>query len=304
MRELLISVMENSRHWVNQGAVATYIPALAKANAKHLGISVADLNGETVTVGHCGSNLTLQSISKPLALMLALMDRGADEVFSKVGMEPTGDPFNSIIKLETLKLGKPLNPMINAGAIATTALIKGGDSNEKFKRLLQLIRTLAGNDNIKINEEVYLSEKETADRNRALAYFMRDTGVLAGDVEEVLDVYFKQCAIEVSCHDIAQIALCLANGGRTLAGEVIVPSTIVRIIITFMVTCGMYNSSGEFAIKVGIPAKSGVSGGIMAVVPGKFGIGVYGPALDEKGNSIAGVYILQQLSERLKLSIF
>ncbi|MBO8137342.1 MAG: glutaminase A [Desulfotomaculum sp.] len=304
MKEMLQKILAQNRCWIKYGKVANYIPALAKAEPKHLGISIMNIKGQAVTVGDCCVKFTMQSISKPLALIQALLDSGPVEVFRKVGMEPTGDPFNSIVKLETLKPSKPLNPMINAGAITTTSLIKGKDSIERIERLLKLVRTMAGNKNIGINREMYMSEKETADRNRAMAYFMRDTGVLEGDVEEVLDAYFMQCAIEVSCSDIAAIALCLANRGLTIDGREIVPGDIVRVVTTFMVTCGMYNASGEFAIKAGIPAKSGVSGGIMAVVPGKMGIGVYSPALDERGNSIAGVHVLEDLSAWLDLSIF
>ncbi|WP_031515021.1 glutaminase A [Desulfofalx alkaliphila] len=303
MKELLEKILEENRHWTKKGKVATYIPALAKADPKILGITVIDIDGKAVTVGDCDTKFTLQSISKPLALMLALMDKGTDEVFSKVGMEPTGDPFNSIIKLETLRTGKPLNPMINAGAIATTALIEGQSGGEKIERLLEFVRLLAGNKDIRVNEEVYRSEQETGDRNRAMAYFMKDLGVLEADVDQILEVYFRQCAIEVTCSDIAHMARCLANKGN-IAGKQIIPHEIVRLTNTFMVTCGMYNASGEFAIKVGIPAKSGVSGGIMALVPGKMGIGIIGPALNKIGNSIAGVHMLEDLSRALDLSIF
>ncbi|MBM7855410.1 glutaminase [Desulfohalotomaculum tongense] len=304
MEELLQKILEQNRYRVKYGRVASYIPALAKADPGNVGISVANMKGQLFTAGDCCVKFTMQSIAKPLALIQALVDRGPVEVFRKVGMEPTGDPFNSIIKLETLNPSKPLNPMINAGAIAITSLIKGKNSSERIERILKLVRLMAGNESIGINEKVYRSEKETAHRNRAMAYFMLDTGVLDGDVEDILDTYFLQCAIEVTCSDIANIALCLANRGSTPAGREIVPAEIVRIITTFMVTCGMYNASGEFAIKAGIPAKSGVSGGIMAVVPQKMGIGVYSPALDPKGNSTAGIHILEDLSAWLDLSIF
>ncbi|MTI81918.1 MAG: glutaminase A [Firmicutes bacterium] len=304
MEEMLQKILDQNRYWIKYGEVPSYIPALAKANPEDLGVSVVNMKGQIVTIGDCSTKFTMQSISKPLALMQAIMDSGPVEVFRKVGMEPTGDPFNSIIKLETLKPSKPLNPMINAGAITTSSLINGSNSTERIERLLELVRTLAGNNEIGINEEIYHSEKETADRNRALGYFMRDIGVLEGNVEDILDTYFRQCAIEVSCSDIANIAVGLANKGNTLDGQEVVPADIVRISNTFMVTCGMYNASGEFAIKAGLPAKSGVSGGIMALAPQKIGIGVYSPALDQRGNSIAGIHILEDLSAWLDLSIF
>jgi len=251
------------------------------------------------------SGFTVQSISKVVALMLAIMDRGEEYVFTKVGMEATGDAFNSIIKLETAKPSKPLNPMINAGAIAIDSLIQGKDPEEKFQRLLSFFRRLCANDTLWYNEKVYSSESETGYRNRALAHFMKDVGVLEGDVEQVLDLYFKQCSIQVDSRDIAMLGAVLAlDGISPLTGEAVVSKKTARLVKTFMVTCGMYDGSGEFAIRVGIPAKSGVGGGIMAVVPGNMGIGVFSPALDNRGNSIGGVKALEFLSEKLELSIF
>ena len=208
---------------------------------------------------------------------MALMDNDWTSVFSKVGMEPSGDPFNSIMKLETNDTKKPSNPMINAGAIVTTSLIKGNSLEEKEERMLQFFRRLANNDSIGINYEVYKSEKLTGDRNRAMAYLLKNDGFINGDVEEILDLESK---------------------------ERLISEKVSRMIKTFMVTCGMYDASGEFAIRVGIPAKSGVGGGVMASVPEKMGIGVYGPALDKKGNSIAGIKVLEDLSEKLELNIF
>jgi len=305
MQTLLEKIIQENRQWAAEGQVVTYIPELGKASSRALGITVITTGGHTYTAGDCETTFTMQSISKPVALMLALMDRGQEYVFSRVGMEPTADRFDSITRLETMEPSKPLNPMINAGAIATTAMINGRNVEDKFFRLLNLVRRLAGNKNIDYNRKVYYSERETGDRNRSLAYFMRATGIMDGDVEEILDLYFRQCAIEVTCRDLAAIGYCIANNGVTSGGtELQIPRWIFRLVKTFMVTCGMYDASGEFAIKVGIPAKSGVSGGIMASVPGKMGIGVIGPALDDKGNSIAGIRALEDLSKKLDLSIF
>lgn len=302
---LLDELVEKNRHLANKGRVADYIPALKKANPEDLGICIIDMKEKTYTSGDYKTKFTIQSISKTISLMLAIMDNGAEEVFKKVGMEPTGDAFNSMYKLETEGVSKPLNPMINAGAIAIASLIKGENSEEKFARLLNLFRKITCNEKLDLNEEVYISEKRTGHKNRAMAYLLKDMGVLKGDVEEVLDVYFKQCSIEVDCIDIANIGLFLANRGKILTtGEVVTTDHIARIVKTFMVTCGMYNSSGEFAIRVGIPAKSGVAGGIMASVPHRMGIGIYGPALDEKGNSVAGYGLIEDLSRKLNLSIF
>ncbi len=305
MNSLLSKIIEKNRHLTSKGKVASYIPALGRANPAYIGVSIADLEGNIFAAGDYKQKFTLQSISKTISLMLAIMDNGADQVFNKVGMEPTGDAFNSIIKLETISPSKPLNPMINAGAIAVASLIKGQGQEEKFNRLLALFRKICKNENLSINEEIFMSEKETGNRNRALAYFLKDVGVISGDVEDVLDVYFKQCSIEVDCIDIARIGLFLANNGVIpVTGERIVEDKVAKTIKTFMVTCGMYNASGEFAINVGIPAKSGVGGGIMAAVPNRMGIGVFSPALDDKGNSIAGYGLLKDLSEELNLSFF
>lgn len=305
MKDLLKGIIDKNIEVTEKGKVADYIPALAKANPRDLGACIIDMDGNIYTAGEYRKRFTIQSISKTIALMLAIMDNGEEEVFKKVGMEPTGDAFNSIYKLEVEEIAKPLNPMINAGAIAVTSLIKGRDSKEKIDRLLSLFRKISCNDNIVINEEVYLSEKETGNRNRAMGYLLKDMGIVDGNVEEALDVYFKQCSIEMDCIDIANMGLFLANDGTIpKTGEVVVDEHISRIIKTFMVTCGMYNSSGEFAIKVGIPAKSGVGGGILASVPHRMGIGIYGPALDKRGNSVAGLRVLQSLSKQLDLSIF
>ncbi|WP_352417989.1 glutaminase A [Proteiniborus sp.] len=305
MNDLLSKIIDRNKCLTSKGKVASYIPALKRADPKQLGVCVADIEGNIFAAGDYGQKFTLQSISKTISLMLAIMDNGSDKVFSKVGMEPTGDAFNSIIKLETISPSKPLNPMINAGAIAVASLIKGKDPEEKFNRLLVLLRKICQNDKLSINKEVYLSEKETGNRNRALAYFMKDVGIINGDVEDVLDVYFKQCSIEVDCIDIAKIGLFLAKNGVVLeTSERIVEEKVAKTIKSFMVTCGMYNASGEFAINVGIPAKSGVGGGIMAAVPLRMGIGVFSPALDDKGNSIAGYGLLEDLSKELDLSFF
>ncbi|MTI67083.1 MAG: glutaminase A [Firmicutes bacterium] len=305
MNELLENLVKSNKKLTKKGEVASYIPALENANKDDLGICLADLDGNFYTAGDYNKKFTIQSISKTVTLMLAIMDNGEKEVFKKVGMEPTGDAFNSIIKLETTMPSKPLNPMINAGAIVISSLIKGKNKDDKFNRLLDFVRKITRNQNININKEVYLSEKRTGDRNRAMAYFMRDVGIIKGDVEDILDLYFKQCSLEVNCVDIANIGLFLANEGVVPeTNEVLANKYITRLVKTFMITCGMYNGSGEFAINVGIPAKSGVGGGILASIPNNMGIGVYGPSLDEKGNSIGGYGILKELSEEKNLSIF
>ncbi|CAH8770109.1 glutaminase A [Paenibacillus dendritiformis] len=297
--------LEESRRMAAAGKVATYIPGLAEARPDALGISLCGIRGERVKAGETEEPFTMQSVSKVFSLLLALLDSGEAGVFAKVGKEPTGDDFNSILKLELVDPGKPFNPFINAGAIAIASLIEGRTPEEKSERLLEFIRMLADDPSITWNKRIYESERETAYRNRSLAYYLKDNGILEGDVEATLDVYFRQCAIEVRTCQLARMALVLANRGCDPAtGHCYIPRKYVQIATSFMTTCGMYNASGEFALEAGIPAKSGVSGGIMALIPGQLGIGVYGPALNEKGNSVAGVHMLAMLSERFEWSIF
>jgi len=299
-------------HWVNEskactedGQVATYIPELARAPQDVLGICIMNAAGHTAVGGDHAFRFTLQSISKVFTLILALMDRGEEVVFSKVGMEPTGDDFNSMLKLELVEPGIPFNPLINAGAIAISSLIAGSDPVAQTQRILQFFRDVADNPALEINQAVHRSESDTAHRNRSLAYFLKHNGVLNCDVEDVLDVYFSHCSVEATCTDLARMALVLANNGvDPIRNLRLMPKRYVQIAKTFMITCGMYNASGEFAMHVGLPAKSGVSGGILTMVPGQYGIGVVGPALNRKGNSTAGVHLIGKLSQTFDWSLF
>ncbi|KGP71475.1 glutaminase A [Pontibacillus yanchengensis] len=298
--------------WINHvqsfthlGKVPDYIPALAKQNPENIAISIVHLNGECIKAGNLEHTFTLQSISKVISLALALMDQGEDYVFSKVGMEPTGDPFHSIAKLETSNPSKPLNPMINAGALAVTNMVEGSTPDQKVGRLLSFVHELAGDNSITYDEEVASSEFKTSFLNRSLSFFMKQTGVVEGSVEELLDTYTKQCAIDVNIQQLARIGAVFANEGKDLeTGRQIIPQHYARICKTFMVTCGMYDASGSFAIRVGIPAKSGVSGAIMGAHKDLGGIAVFGPALDEKGNSVVGMHLLEMLANREDLFIF
>lgn len=305
MQSLLDDAIEYGRKFTEKGKSAAYIPELSKVDPRLLGVAVVYRNGECWYSGDYKSTFTMQSISKVAALMLAVMDRGEEFVFGRVGMEPTGDPFNSIIKLETMRTAKPFNPMINAGAIAVDSLIAGQNTEDKLNRLIGFVRRLCHNDGIWFDEDVYRSESATGFRNRALANFMKDAGIIEGEVEEVLDLYFKQCSIKINAIDIAMMGAVLAGDGVSpVTGDTLIPRSIARLVKTFMVTCGMYDASGEFAVRVGLPAKSGVGGGIMATVPGKMGIGVFGPGLDKKGNSAGGTKVLEYISNKLDLSIF
>ncbi|WP_346937195.1 glutaminase A [Clostridium sp.] len=304
MKRILDSIIDDCRKWTSKGEVASYIPELAKANPEALGIWVTNLGGEEYFAGDWNTKFTIQSMSKVITLMLAILDNGIEYVFTKVGMEPTESGFNSITNLEIHEQKQPLNPMINAGAIATVSLINGETAEDKINRILTFTRKITGNNDIGVNYNVYESEKKTGNRNRALAYYMKGNGIIEGDVEEILDVYFKACSMEITCKDIARIGAMLANDGVLLNNERVISREACRIVKTIMVTCGMYDASGKFAVHIGIPAKSGVGGGIMAAVPRRMGIGVVGPALDAKGNSIGGIKILEKLSHELDLSIF
>lgn len=303
------------RPFTSQGKNASYIPALEKANSLHLGISIIEPNGTVIRSGDWEVTFTLQSISKVISFIVACMHHGTPYVLERVDLEPTGDPFDSIIRLEIHKHGKPFNPMINAGAITVSSILPGKTPKAKLQSVLTLMEKMVGKP-FTYNEEVFRSESETANRNRALAYYLKETGYLEMDVEEALEVYLKQCSIEVNTEDIALMGLVLANDGyHPIRKEQILPKEIARLAKSLMLTCGVYNNSGRFAAFIGIPAKTGVSGGIMAAVPPRVrqeespllqgcGIGIYGPAIDEYGSSVAGVLLLEKIANTWDLSIF
>lgn len=260
MEELVNRLIEENRALTKHGKVANYIPLLGNADSKDLGISIIDNNGNIYFCGNYDKKFTIQSISKVIALMLAIIDNGEEEVFKRVGMEATDEPFNSLYKLDFPHIDKPANPMINAGAIVTTSLIKG-EGEEKLNRLLGILRKITSNNTINYNQEVFLSEKTTGDKNRAIAYLLKNKGLIEGNVEIVLDTYFKQCSIEMDCQDLAKIGIFLANKGRVfVSGEKLLDNRIISTLVAIMTTCGMYDFSGEYAVRVGIPSKSGVSG--------------------------------------------
>ncbi|KHE68096.1 glutaminase A [Halobacillus sp. BBL2006] len=302
--DILNEWLDNVRPYAYDGHVANYIPALARQNPEDLAVAIHYIDGETIEAGEVEATFTLQSISKVISLALALMDNGEEYVFDRVGMEPTGDPFHSIYRLEQ-RPSKPLNPMINAGALAVTNMIHGDTPDEKVGRLLTFIHEMTDDHSISYDREVAESEFESAFLNRSLLFYMKQHQIVTGSVEETLDAYTKQCAIELNVCQLAKIGALFANGGRDLnSGRRIIPKHLARICKTFMVTCGMYDASGSFAIQVGIPAKSGVSGSVLASLNGFGGIAVYGPSLDEKGNSVVGLKLLELLSNRYDLSIF
>ncbi|MCW6038308.1 glutaminase A [Spirulina subsalsa FACHB-351] len=287
---------------LNDGKVADYIPELALAKADWFGVCVVSRDGQVFEVGNCDQLFTIQSISKPFVFGLALEDCGRDYVNSKVSVEPTGEAFNAIVLDEVTN--RPYNPMVNAGAIATADLIKGNGSTERLKRLLEMFRRYTGREH-DINVPVFLSEKATGNRNRAMAYLMLNFGMISDKIEETLDLYFQQCSILVNARDLAMIAATLANGGvNPVTRERALDERYVQDVISVMLTCGMYDASGEWAYRVGMPAKSGVGGGIVSLVPGKLGIGTFSPPLDVKGNSVRGIKVCEDLSRDFGLHLF
>lgn len=305
MEELLERLLAECRPYAEQGQVAQYIPELAKGDPLSLGIYMIGCDGKHSWAGDCRKPFTIQSVVKPVLLLQALLDNGVELVQSRVGVEATGKPFDAINAVDQPLSSGNLNPMVNMGAIVMCSLIHGDSYGERFERLLALTRRLAGNEEIGVDEDVYRSEKSHGSKNRALAYLLKSYGLLEGGVEEVLDCYFRACSIRVDCRDLANIGAALSNRGRLpVSNQRVFPSHLARYVNAVLMTCGMYNGSGEFAVRVGIPAKSGVAGGIMGVVPTRMGIGIYAPALDGKGNSLAGIQLLERLSRELYLSIF
>ena len=284
------------------GKVATYIPELAKANPALFGIALASADGEIYEVGDSRHMFTIQSISKPFVYALALEDHGVEHVLQKIGVEPSGEAFNSIVFDE--RTNRPFNPMVNAGAIAATALIKGENHEERLNRLLGKFSDLCGRP-VQIDPAVYRSECATGHRNRAIGFLELNAGMIAEPVEEHLDLYFEQCSILISARDLAVMAATVANNGiNPLTGVRALAETYVKNVLAVMQSCGMYDFSGEWSYRIGLPAKSGVGGGIIAALPGQLGIGTYSPLLDDQGNSCRGIQVCQEISARFKLHMF
>ncbi len=288
---------------LNQGTVAQSIPELAKANRDWFGICAVDVDGKVFDIGHTTQEFSIQSISKPFVYGLALEDCGSDRVLERIGVEPTGEPFNSIVEMEEISRRR-YNPMVNAGAIVTTSLIKGSDAQKRYNRLLEMFRRYIGR-NVSIDYGVFNSKKTSDHLNRAIAYLMLNFGMLEGDIDDNINLYFQQCSLTVNCHDLAVMAATLANFGlNPMTGERAIDKKYVKNILSIMYTCGLYEFSGQWAYKVGLPAKSGLSGAIIGVVPHQMGIAVFSPPLDEHKKSWRGVKVFQALSEKFGLHIF
>lgn len=284
---------------VLEGRVADYIPELAKADPRAFGICIATRDGQVYEVGDTRQEFTIQSISKALAYGLALEDRGEDHVLARIGVEPSGEAFNAISLREGT--GTPFNPMINAGAIATCGQVLAAPGLSRLDRLRAYLSGCAGRE-LEVDTAVYRSESETGHRNRAIGWLLRNFGILDEDPHDILETYFQQCALRVTCRDLALMGATLANQGvQPLTRRRAIRAEHVDNVLGVMATCGMYDWSGEWIYRVGLPAKSGVGGGILAVLPGQLGIGVYSPPLDAQGNSLRGLRVCTDLSRELSL---
>lgn len=285
----------------NSGAPADYIPPLAAADPGWFGIAIATTDGHCYEVGESRRPFTIQSISKPFTYGLALADLGFAGVDAKVGVEPSGDAFNSISLAPDT--GRPLNPMINAGAITSASLVGGADPAEREARILAAYGRFAGRE-LAVDAAVYESERETGHRNRAIGHMLRGFGILEQDPELALDLYFRQCSVAVDCRDLSLMAATLANGGvNPVTGVRALEREHVDRVLSVMTTCGMYDAAGEWVVDVGMPAKSGVAGGVLAVLPGQLGIAVFSPPLDPHGNSVRGIEVCRQISTDLDLHL-
>jgi glutaminase len=284
-----------------RGTVADYIPALARVDPSHFGMAIAELDGTVHGVGDWQHPFSIQSMSKVFTLALVLAQADGADVWRRVGREPSGDPFNSLVQLEH-EDGIPRNPFINAGALVVTdELARYGDAADE---LLTFLRTESGDPGLTVDAEVAASEAEHADRNRALAYFMAAYGNIRHPVPEVLDQYVRQCSIAMSCGDLARSALFLARHGIRNDGSRFIGQSEAKRINAVMLTCGTYDAAGQFAYRVGLPAKSGVGGGILAIVPGRCAVCVWSPGLDKRGNSVAGATALARFTTMTGWSIF
>jgi len=286
------------------GRVADYIPALARIDPQHFGLSVMTCDGERADAGDFDTPFSIQSISKVFTLTLVL-DAIGSQLWERVGREPSGSPFNSIVQLER-ELGVPRNPLINAGALVTTdALMAGRPPEAAVADLIAFLRTRAGDDTIGVDPEVARSEAETGFRNASLANFIRAFGNLQSPVGDVLTAYFEQCSIRMSCLQLARTGLYLANGGiDPWSGDRVASVSTVRRINAVMMTCGHYDASGDFAFKVGLPGKSGVGGGILAIAPRRAAVAVWSPGLNAAGNSLVGSLALERLAQLTGWSVF
>ncbi|MBX9458945.1 MAG: glutaminase [Rhizobium sp.] len=303
MKDVLDGVWSDVSAHLGEGKVADYIPALAKVDPSKFGMAVMTVDGELFTMGDAEEPFSIQSVSKVFTLTLAL-GRVGEAIWKRVGREPSGTPFNSIVQLEH-EHGIPRNPFINAGAIVVAdTLLSGHEPRETLGEILSFMRHIAGDDSLTIDREVARSEQQTGFRNAALANYMFSFSNIHNPVEKTLGVYFHQCALALNCVQLATAGLFLANRGRLVSGHTVVSSERARRINALMLTCGHYDASGDFAFRVGLPGKSGVGGGILAIAPGKAAMAVWSPGLNANGNSATGTRALESFARRTGWSIF
>lgn len=288
----------------DEGTLADYIPELAHVDPDRFALAIATIDGAVYSVGDDRAAFTIQSISKPFVYALAIEDSGFDEVLRRIDVEPSGNAFNEL----SLQAGsnRPYNPMINAGAIAAHSLVVDGaaaDEHERIERILAAFSTLAGRE-LRVDESVFESEYRTAHRNLGIAHMLRASGTIVDDPEDIVRGYTRQCAIEVTVRDLALMSATLANGGRhPLSGERVMRPRVVRQVLSVMMSCGMYDAAGDWITNVGIPAKSGVSGGVTGSLPGQVGLAAFSPRIDAHGNSVRGVRAFERLSDDLGLHL-
>lgn len=287
---------------VNEGEVATYIPELGKVEPDDFAICVATVDGQVFSAGDWNKEFTIQSVCKPFAYQMALEELGRERTLRHVGVEPSGEAFNSIELDPQTK--RPFNPMVNAGAIAVASLIKKDSQVAGVRTFVERMQLAAGR-RLKIDASVLASETATGNRNRAIAYLMLNFGIIDDDVNHTLHQYFSQCSLLVNCRDLALMAATLANmGTNPVTHEPVFDFQYIKDVLAVMFTCGLYDHAGEWAYRVGLPAKSGVGGGLLAVVNRQLGIAVYSPRLDAKGNSVRGIMVCRELASRLGLHAF
>lgn len=298
---ILREIADEVRPLVGQGRAAEYIPPLAEVPRDRFGMVVRTVGNEVFAVGDSGERFSIQSIAKVFSLTLAMRLEG-DSVWERVGREPSGTAFNSLVQLE-VERGIPRNPFINAGALVVLDLVLGHQRDGE-DLVLDFVRRAAANPEIGYDASVAAAERSTGHRNRALAHFLKSFGNLRNDPDRVLDAYFRLCSLSMSCAELATAFQYLATGGLSAAGEEVAAPRQVKRVNSVMLTCGVYDEAGDYAYRVGLPAKSGVGGGVVAVMPGRFVATVWSPCLSEKGNSLAGTMALELLTTKTALSIF
>lgn len=299
---ILDEIHEEVRPLIGKGRVADYIPALGRVPAERFGMALQTVGGERFAVGHGSERFSIQSVSKVFTLTLAL-GRVGEALFDRVGREPSGTPFNSLVQLEH-ESGIPRNPLINAGALVVADVLLSNLDDAKSE-VLAFVRRLCDAGGVDYDPEVVRSEREWGDRNAALAHFLKSFGNLESSIESVLDLYVHHCSLAMTCEELAVAFQFLANGGKSpCADERLLTPSLTKRTNALLLTCGVYDSAGDFAYRVGLPAKSGVGGGIVAVMPGEWTVAVWSPGLDPNGNSLAGVEALELLTTKTGTSVF